>query len=583
MREIPKIIKELRDIEQQGQMSLGSDQVNGSQPERDNVDNEMPCNTMFFSEELQKLPDDSFGFQNLSMFLSACADFLELYPEPACITDKKGMITFVNHQFLSWVGFDKNELVGTLFFSSLFFSKRNEQSMIQYALDPNLQRFNNPYEMIFQTRNGDQQTGLLHMNVIKDLNDEMIGLIISITDITSFKVEQDEVTKLSQFQRSLIENENMWLSVCDLSSNVMMWNKAAERISGYSKDEVVGKNQVWTWLKPEKIGKDGFVTTKGFTRIEGTIVSEDFETCIKRKDGKIRVISWTPRMFLDQFNNPVGTITIGKDITDQKENEEKIKNQNKQLVELNKNLEEKVLERTEKIHSLLDQKNEFINQLGHDLKTPLTPLMALLPIIRKEIEKTEKKEMIDVMIRNANYMKDLITKTIEIAKLNSNMVPLTFIPVNVFDEVEFIKENNQMLFTEKHIIFENQVAHDVMVDADPLRFREILLNLVTNAVKYSKKDGGMVRIDARVDGSMEVISVVDDGIGMNAEQKKRVFDEFYKADESRHCLDSSGLGLNITKRLVEKHGGSIWVESDGIGKGSTFFFTLKRSDEIKSE
>jgi len=579
MRDVPTIVKQLREIEQQGQLSPAMNTFNEVENTIQDDQEKVSCNTMFISDELQKLQRDSFGFTDLSVFLSTCVDFLELYPEPVCIIDNKGMITFMNHRFLNWIGFDQKDLEGTPFFSSLFFSKGNEQSMIQYALDPKNHRFNNPYEMIFQTKTGNQQTGLVHMNMIKDLKQEMIGLIISITDITDLKADQDEITKLSQFQRSLIENENMWLSVCDLSSNVMMWNKAAERISGYTQDEVMGKNLVWQQLKPDNNIDGGFVTTKGFTKIDNTIISEDFETKIKRKDGSIRVISWTPRMFLDQFNNPVGTITIGKDITVQKENEEKIKNQNKQLVELNKNLEDKVHERTEKIQSLLTQKNEFINQLGHDLKTPLTPLMVLLPIIKKELNQTENEEMVDVMIRNANYMKDLITKTIEIAKLNSNMVPLTFIPVNVCDEVEFIKQNNMMILDEKKITLENQVSSDIIVEADPLRFREILLNLVTNAIKYSKDDGGTICIDARIEEDKVIISVSDDGIGMNEEQIKRVFDEFYKADESRHCLDSSGLGLNISKRLVEKHGGSIWVKSDGIGKGSVFSFSLKKSNE----
>jgi len=579
MRELPTIVKELRETEQQGRLYLNANLAESAIPSMTNQNESQPCNTIYYSEELKKLNRDSYGFEDLSVFLSTCVDFLELFPEPLVIIDNKGMIKFINQRFLSLVGFCDEKIINTPFFSSLFFSKRNEQSMINYALDPSNQRSNTPYEMLFQTKQGEQHTGLLHMNSIRNMKDEMIGLIMTITDITNLKMEKDEINKLSQFQRSLIENENMWLSVCDLSSNVMMWNKAAERISGYSQDEVMGKNIVWTWLKPDESPVGGFITTKGFTRIDDTIISEDFETIIKRKDGKLRVISWTPRMFLDEFSNPVGTIAIGKDITNQKENEEKIKNQNRQLVELNQDLEEKVMDRTEKIHTLLTQKNEFINQLGHDLKTPLTPLMVLLPIIRREVDQSDKKEMIDVLIRNTSYMKDLITKTIELAKLNSDKIPLTVLPVNAFDEIEIIKENNMVLFHEKQITMENQVPKNLLVEADSLRFREILLNLVTNAVKYSKDEGGKIEITARVEDEMVVISVKDEGIGMSGDQMKKIFDEFYKADESRHCLDSSGLGLNISKRLVEKHGGRIWVESNGLGMGSTFSFTLKRSYE----
>jgi PAS domain S-box-containing protein len=567
-----------KESEAQGLLS-SSDHSSESFPDHQMVDHDDSHSTKMigFSEELRKLNRDSYAFQNLEVFLSTCVSFLELYPEPVVILDQKGIIKFMNHRFLSWVEYDLDELCNTSFFSSSFFSSVNELTMIKYVLNPKNDHQNTPFEMVFQSKHGQHHTGLLHVNSILNMTDEVIGLIITITDITQLKSEKDEINQLSQFQRSMIENENMWLSVCDLSSNVMIWNKAAERISGFSKEEVMGDNQVWEWLKPDHKADRGLVTTKGFTKIDGTIISEDFETQIKRKDGTVRMISWTPRMFLDQFNNPVGTITIGKDITHQKENEEQIKQQNEELLELNKHLEEKVEERTKKIHLLLDQKNDFINQLGHDLKTPLTPLMALLPIIKQEVERPDKKELVDVLIRNTTYMRDLITKTIELAKLNSDMVPFTFDAVHLFDEVEFIRDNNLPLVKEKQISFLNQVPKDLYVQADKLRLREILLNLFTNAMKYTKEAGGIIEISAHTDDEMVTISVVDNGIGMTSDQLEKIFNEFYKADESRHYLGSTGLGLTISKRLVEKHGGRIWAESDGKGMGSRFFFTIKKA------
>jgi signal transduction histidine kinase len=118
-----------------------------------------------------------------------------------------------------------------------------------------------------------------------------------------------------------------------------------------------------------------------------------------------------------------------------------------------------------------------------------------------------------------------------------------------------------------------------MVEADVLRLNEVFNNLITNAVKYSKKNGGKITIDADEGKENVTVSIQDAGIGMTKQQISHIFDEFYKADESRHELDSSGLGLSIAKKIINKHGGRIWAESPGPGKGTTFFFTLKKHPE----
>jgi signal transduction histidine kinase len=111
--------------------------------------------------------------------------------------------------------------------------------------------------------------------------------------------------------------------------------------------------------------------------------------------------------------------------------------------------------------------------------------------------------------------------------------------------------------------------------ADLIQIKELFDNLISNAVKYSQENNVKITLDAKKLDDFIVVSVKDAGIGLEPQQIQHVFDEFYKADYSRHDLKSTGLGLSICKRIVEKHGGHIWVESLGKGKGSTFFFTLK--------
>jgi signal transduction histidine kinase len=274
------------------------------------------------------------------------------------------------------------------------------------------------------------------------------------------------------------------------------------------------------------------------------------------------------------MNNPIGNIALGQDLTDQKKYEEKIKKQNIELNNLNKNLEERVQDKTKEIKHLLHQKNEFITQLSHDLKTPLTPLMVLLPMLKEKTKTQKDKEVFDVVIRNVFFMKDLVKKTIDLAKLNSDKVNFSLEPLNIKEEMKIVIKNNQILFEKNHIKIINKIKNPIKVKADKLLLAEILNNLITNAIKYTPPEGGKIIVDAVENNNMVTISIKDTGIGMNPRQQKQIFDEFFKADDSRHDLDSSGLGLTITKKIVEKHGGQIWVKSKGKGKGSTFSFTL---------
>lgn len=244
-----------------------------------------------------------------------------------------------------------------------------------------------------------------------------------------------------------------------------------------------------------------------------------------------------------------------------------------QLHILNKNLEKRVQERTKDVEKLLKQKDEFINQLGHDLKNPLGPLINLIPLLEEKETNSTKKEMLIVLHRNADYMKNLVVKTLELAVLNSPNTKFSIERMNLFKEVDQIIENKKILYDENKIRITNKINHKLYVKADRLRLEELLTNIFENSVKYSNENC-QITIDAEQTNDFIKISIADTGIGMTKEQIERIFDEFYKADYARHDIQNTGLGMSICKRIVEKHGGNIWVESLGPGKGTTVFFTL---------
>ncbi len=237
---------------------------------------------------------------------------------------------------------------------------------------------------------------------------------------------------------------------------------------------------------------------------------------------------------------------------------------------------DKIEEYNRILEKLLEQKDEFIGQLGHDLKNPMQPLVGLLPILIEKEKDPENKEMLDVMNTNVEYMQDLIFDTLKLAKLRSDNIEFNYEKLNLREEAEKIVKSQKTMLEEKKIKIVNRIKENIFVSADKLRLSEVFKNLINNSVKYTKGEGGVITLDAeKQDDDFVKVSVKDTGIGMTSEQVKKVFDEFYKADRQTSDYYSTGLGLAICKRIVEKHGGKIWVKSPGVDKGSIFYFTIK--------
>ncbi|MEF8848968.1 MAG: HAMP domain-containing sensor histidine kinase, partial [Candidatus Thermoplasmatota archaeon] len=193
---------------------------------------------------------------------------------------------------------------------------------------------------------------------------------------------------------------------------------------------------------------------------------------------------------------------------------------------------------------------------------------------KKRVDDEHLVELIEVLEKNTDYMKKLVKKTIELAKLNSSKIDFDFEQTDLKEEIDKLLRKNELFFQENNVVVENRVDEDIRINVDKLRFGELLDNLLNNAVKYSNKNDARVVIDAEEKKDEVIVSVKDNGIGMTKDQIDKLFNEFYKADHSRHDFDSSGLGMPICKKIVEKHGGSIWAESPGLGKGSTFYFSI---------
>lgn len=224
---------------------------------------------------------------------------------------------------------------------------------------------------------------------------------------------------------------------------------------------------------------------------------------------------------------------------------------------------------------LLKQKEMFIVRLSHDIKTPLTPLVALLPQIRRMTSDAKLQELLDICITNTNHMKELVVKTIKLARFSSPgqtvMVEMESLPLAELVNEYLLKRSDILQRSSMHT--ELNIDPSITVKADRVEIEEVFYNLISNAVKYSPPES-CIRIAATEHEGTVTVRITDTGIGLTGEELTHIFDEFFKADQSRHELDSSGLGLSICKRIIENHGGTIWAESPGKGQGTTVCFTI---------
>lgn len=341
------------------------------------------------------------------------------------------------------------------------------------------------------------------------------------------------------------------------------FNSAAEKIDNINRDEVIEKRVTEVFPRVKEFG-----LFDAFREVWKTGIPKHHPVSFYSGE---RLRGWRKNNIYKLSTGEI--VAVYDDVTKQKQDEIALKQAHHHLQELNEKLDKKVEQRTAEVQQLLKQKDEFVNQLGHDLKHPLGPLVNLIPILEKNDTNPRHEEIYKVLNRNVEHMKNLVTKTIQLAQLNTSSSKLNLENTNLLHELDKILEKNMFLLEEHNIKIVNNVGNDILVQADKLLIQELFDNLVNNAIKYSPK-GGTITVDTKHGMNSVTVSVKDTGIGLTKDQIAQIFDEFYKADSSRHDFDSSGLGMTICKRIVEKHGGHIWAESEGIGKGSRLYFTL---------
>jgi signal transduction histidine kinase/CheY-like chemotaxis protein len=262
---------------------------------------------------------------------------------------------------------------------------------------------------------------------------------------------------------------------------------------------------------------------------------------------------------------------------------------NKQLADANVRLTDasaRLIETNARLTEVSQLKSQFLANMSHELRTPLNSIIGYSELVLEQIYgplTDTQRDRLEKVSRNGRHLLSLINDILDLSKIEAGKLDLTIETVNLRDMIGSVLAGMDVLACEKKITLVRDFDHIPQVLADPQRAEQIITNLVSNAIKFT--DSGSITVHGQVDANsgMVRVSVIDTGIGIKPEDMIYIFDEFRQVDGTttrRH--NGTGLGLAITKRLVEMHGGSIWVDSTPT-LGSTFAFTLPVAETIPVE
>ena len=336
----------------------------------------------------------------------------------------------------------------------------------------------------------------------------------------------------------------------NLHSIVTSWNSAAERIFGYTSDEMVGQS-IARLFPPDRLSEEPAI----LERIGRGERVDHFETVRVHKDGTALEVSLTISPVRDTQGVIVGASKIARDITEQKRSIRKLAEAHEQL------------KRADQL------KVEFLATLSHELRTPLNAILGWIQILKED--PADVNEAIPVIERNVRLQAQLIEDLLDMSRIEAGKVSLDLQRIDLASVVIAAMDTVRPAADSKGVRLTSAFSSvPCVVMGDRNRLQQVVWNLLTNAVKFTPRDGRVHVCIERVNSHV-AISVADTGKGIAPEFLSQVFDRFRQADASTtRKFGGLGIGLSIAKNLTELHGGVLAVSSPGIDKGATFTVQL---------
>jgi PAS domain S-box-containing protein len=417
------------------------------------------------------------------------------------------------------------------------------------------------YELTYIRKDGSRFQAVVSVTALRDAQDAIIGYLLIGTDNTARKLVEAEQKKLDQrlrdqqfYTRSLIESNIDALMTTDPSGIITDVNKQMEALTGCTRDELIGAPFKKYFTDPER-------AEAAIKLVLSQKKVTDYELTACARDGKQTVVSYNATTFYDRDRTLQGVLAVSRDITERK------------LVEAELQQAKAAAE------SASRTKSDFLASMSHEIRTPMNAIIGIADLLAKTPLNPEQDKYVQIFRRAGDNLLNLINDILDLSKVEASQLELERTDFSVKDHLEKVTEMVAGRAREKGLALVCEIAPNVPADlvGDPTRLRQVLINLLGNAIKFTESGEVALRVAPDADFSVPTalrFTVSDTGIGIPSEKLGQVFEPFTQADSSTtRRFGGSGLGLTISKRLVELMGGRIWAESR-VGEGSVFAFAV---------
>ena len=400
------------------------------------------------------------------------------------------------------------------------------------------------FETVGLTRDGRRVPISVSLSTVVTLDGELIGTSRIVRDMTHQRTLEREALQLA----AIVNSSEDAIASKDLNGVVQTWNRAAERMFGYTADEIVGQPIRIIIPADRQSEEDQVLAT-----IRAGRAVEHFETRRQRKDGSLIEISLTVSPVRAADGTVIGASKIARDISEQR----------------------RLARRAEEAGRA---KDEFLAMLSHELRTPLNAVIGYTRMLRDGLYAEERREqVIEIIERNARMLSQLVSDVLDVSTIVTGKVRLDLKECDLTASLRAAVDSVRPSAEAKGVVVRVKAPdEEVRAHCDGDRMQQVFWNLLSNGVKFTPR-GGSVDVMLAVETDSLVITVADTGIGIRPESLPYLFQRFWQA-EHVHTRYSGGLGLGLAlaRHFVELHGGTIAAASEGEGYGSTFAVTLPR-------
>jgi PAS domain S-box-containing protein len=375
---------------------------------------------------------------------------------------------------------------------------------------------------------------------------------------------------------AILEKVKDLILLVDQDGQIITANQKFYQILGYEKEEVVGVNF------KDFIDDDEKITHRFRRKSDKKNLNDEyvFEVNYKTKSRELVPVKISLSVVFDKSKEMIGVVIVAQDVRIIKMLESEIDHKQK--------TEKDLLESNKKLKEVDKIKTDFISMISHELRTPLTSILGFAKIVKKRLKNLKKREEfsergwegieasvenLSIIIEEGERLGNLINDVLDIAKMDAGKTNWKFKRLKIGDIIERAFDVTFAIIQEKGLHGVKSIQENLPeIEGDFDRLLQVFINLISNAVKFT--DTGAIQCHAVLKDNLIEVRIMDQGIGIDIEDRESIFDKFKQVgDTLTNRPKGTGLGLPISRQIVEYHGGKIWVESE-LGKGSIFIFTL---------